>query len=72
MTLLYGALSAVVFGAPHIRPAVRYGLGGTVAGIGAAYDVGMLPTVFASDSHTVIHDFGHAATVPDSVPLVIE
>jgi len=59
-TVLYGALAATVFLAPHIRggPSVRYGLGGAVAGIGAAFDAAMLPTLVAPDEDVVVHDFG--------------
>lgn len=73
-TLLYGALAATVFLAPHIRggPAVRYGLGATTAGIGAAFDLAMLPTIVAPDTDIVIHDFGLTAPVAESVPIVIQ
>lgn len=59
-TFLYGALTATVFLAPTIEGgrAVRYGLGLTTAGIGAGYDLAMLPTITASDTDLVLHDFG--------------
>jgi hypothetical protein len=62
-TVVFGGLSAMVFSLGHVRggPAVRYGLGATVAGVGAAYDISVLPTILAPDSDILIHDFGSGA-----------
>jgi hypothetical protein len=59
-TVLYGALAATVFLAPQIQGgmAMRYALGLTTAGIGAGYDVAMLPTITAADTDLVLHEFG--------------
>lgn len=58
-TVLYGALAASVFLAPQILGGVaaRIALGVTTAGIGAAYDLAMLPTITMSDSDLVLHEF---------------
>lgn len=59
-TVAFGALSAIVFAAPDIKggPAVRTGLGVGIAGVGAAYDLAMVPTLATSNADIVIHDFG--------------
>lgn len=59
-TVLYGALAATVFLVPGMQGgmALRLALGLTTAGIGAGYDLAMLPTVTASDTDIVLHDFG--------------
>ena len=59
-TLLYGALAATVFLAPQIQGgmAVRYALGLATAGIGAGFDLAMIPTIATSDSDILLHDFG--------------
>ena len=59
-TLLYGALAASVFVAPHVTGglAMRYALGLGTAGIGAGFDLAMVPTIATPDSDIVIHDFG--------------
>ncbi len=61
-TILYGALAATVFLAPHLHGgmALRYALGTTVAGIGAVFDLAMIPTIATSDSDLLLHDFGPA------------
>jgi hypothetical protein len=73
-TVVFGGLSALVFSLGHVRggPAVRYALGGTTAGIGATYDLSVLPTILTPDSDVLIHDFGGAATMRETAPLVIE
>jgi hypothetical protein len=73
-TILYGALAATVFLAPHIRggPAVRYGLGTGVAAIGGSFDLAMIPTLTASDSDVVIHDFAPETTTPVGVAISID
>ena len=59
-TLLYGALTAAVFIAPHMNGgmAARYALGGLTAGVGAAFDLAALPTLATPDTDVVIHEFG--------------
>jgi hypothetical protein len=59
-TLLYGALTATVFLVPGMQGgmAARYGLGLLTAGIGAGYDLAMVPTVTASDTDILLHEFG--------------
>ena len=59
-TVLYGALAATVFLVPGIQGgmAMRYALGIGTAAIGAGYDLAMLPTIAASDTDLVLHDFG--------------
>lgn len=59
-TVLYGALAATVFLAPHIKggPSMRYSLGVGTAAIGAGFDAAMIPTLASPDSDIVVHDFG--------------
>lgn len=59
-TVAYAALAATVFLAPHVEggQAMRWALGLGTAGVGAAFDAAMIPTVVTPDSDVVIHDFG--------------
>jgi hypothetical protein len=59
-TVLYGALTATVFLVPGIQGgmATRYALGILTGGIGAGYDIAMLPTIATGDSDILLHDFG--------------